>query len=483
MAETLVERVWAWLHETFPERQIYIRSDGRVQFFTFGPTLQATLAGLSLIFLGWVAFATVNVIFKDRIIAAKDHRYQQMQSAYENRVADLQLSYDEVNGALVSAEDKFKATADELQAKQGTIMHFLERKQQVDAALAGDGTFGPTLKSGTADASSLDGGTASDSLGATAPPTGMGGSDSDDDGGSSDLTVSPQPVKPQPRTAKPTHTSFLDLGGAVGRIAGALFGVSQPAPVQEATYARHPVLKLLAAQTNRVRRLSMNETNLMVRTQGEVADGVGEIQAVLRRTGINPTQFVQRIEASEGVGGPDIPLNSVHIEGISDGAFQQAYLNAYAVLDEMNQLLKGMRHVPLTTPVSGSQYDISSGFGPRVDPFTGHLAFHPGLDFAGPWGSIVRATAPGTVVWAGARGSYGNMVEIDHGFGIHTRYGHLSSILVHVGAKVAKGAPIGDLGSTGRSTGPHVHYEVWYDDVVRNPRKFIEAGRYVLQQE
>ena len=114
MAETLIERVWAWLHATFPERQVYIRSDGRVQFFTFGPTLQATLAGLSLIFLGWVAFASVNVIFKDRIIAAKDHRYQQMQSTYENRLADLQVSYDELNGALVSAEDTFKSTADQL---------------------------------------------------------------------------------------------------------------------------------------------------------------------------------------------------------------------------------------------------------------------------------------------------------------------------------------------------------------------------------
>jgi murein DD-endopeptidase MepM/ murein hydrolase activator NlpD len=72
------------------------------------------------------------------------------------------------------------------------------------------------------------------------------------------------------------------------------------------------------------------------------------------------------------------------------------------------------------------------------------------------------------------------MVEIDHGLGIRTRYGHLSSILVHVGAKVAKGAVIGKVGSTGRSTGPHVHYEVWYDDVVRNPNKFIEAGRHVL---
>ncbi len=98
MAETLVERIWAWLHATFPERQIYIRSEGRVQFFTFGATLQATLSGLALIFLGWVAFASVNVIFKDHIIASKDHRYQQMQSAYENRVADLQTSYDDLNG-------------------------------------------------------------------------------------------------------------------------------------------------------------------------------------------------------------------------------------------------------------------------------------------------------------------------------------------------------------------------------------------------
>ena len=99
MAETLIERAWTWLPATFPERQIYIRSHGRVQFFTFGSTLQATCAGLTLIFLGWVAFASVNVIFKDRIIAAKNHRYQEMQSGYENRVADLQGSYDELNGA------------------------------------------------------------------------------------------------------------------------------------------------------------------------------------------------------------------------------------------------------------------------------------------------------------------------------------------------------------------------------------------------
>ena len=102
-AKWITECIWGWLYETFPERQWYIRSDGRVQFFVFGPMLQATLSALSLIFLGWVAFATVNFVFKDQIIRAKDHRYQEMQSAYENRMADLQLSYDELSPALVAS--------------------------------------------------------------------------------------------------------------------------------------------------------------------------------------------------------------------------------------------------------------------------------------------------------------------------------------------------------------------------------------------
>jgi murein DD-endopeptidase MepM/ murein hydrolase activator NlpD len=468
MTETLAERVWAWLHETFPERQVYVRSDGRVQFFTFGPTLQATLAGLSLIFLGWVAFATVNVIFKDRIIAAKDHRYQQTVQTYETRVADLQVSYDEVNTALVSAEDKFKLTADELTAKQNTIIHFLDRKQQVDATLTKQ-----AVTTVADSAATIDKNAPGDSLDMTTPPSNLGGS--------SDLTVSPQPVKPQPRTAKPTHASLMGFGGAVGRIAGALFGKRQAAEISPETIARHPVLKQLAAQTERVRRLGTIQTALMTRTQSQVEEGVREIRTVLRRTGINPDQFAQRLNEAEGVGGPEIPLNSVQIEGIADSAFQEAYLRASAVLDQMNQLLTGMRHVPLTTPVSGSAFERTSGFGARVDPFTGRYAFHPGLDFAGPTGAIVHATAPGRVVWANARGSYGKMVEINHGYGIHTRYAHLQSILVQVGAKVAEGSPVGKLGSTGRSTGPHVHYEVWYDDVVRNPRNFIEAGRHVLQ--
>jgi murein DD-endopeptidase MepM/ murein hydrolase activator NlpD len=218
----------------------------------------------------------------------------------------------------------------------------------------------------------------------------------------------------------------------------------------------------------------------MAKTEGTLGRGVGNLRNVMRRAGINPDAFSRKIARAEGVGGPEIPLSQVRIEGISDPNFSQAYLGAAAVLDQLNGLSAALDHVPLTAPVSVASFDKSSGFGARVDPFTGRYAFHPGIDFAGPWGSTVHATAPGTVVFAGNRGGYGNMVEVDHGYGIHTRYGHLSTIIVRVGSHVGRGAGLGRVGSTGRSTGPHVHYEVWYDDVAKNPNNFIEAGRNVL---
>jgi len=484
MTETLLQRVWTWLHETFPERQIYIRSDGRVQFFTFGPSLQATLAGLTLIFLGWVAFATVNVIFKDRIIAANDHRYQQMQSAYENRMADLQLSYDELNGALVSAEDKCKATADAVQAKQNAISGFLSRETEAETAAGRNhGGSGAPLVFGGAPQDASDGVTVP--LGAP----GDGAQNGSDDAGSSALSVMPDTPAPQPRTGQPSaaqpgfwdrlfHKAASLVAPARDYVQARLAAPPARAQTIAAAYAQHPALKALAEQTERVAGLGDSETRLMTQTQGALSQGVGSLRAVIKASGLNPDQFARRVAAGEG--GPEISLDQVRIDGISDPGFTQAYLSAQAVLSELDSLTAAVRHVPLAMPVSDAQFDRSSGFGARIDPITGRYAFHPGIDFAGPWGAKVTSTAAGTVVFAGYRGGYGNMVEIDHGMGIHTRYGHLSAIMVRQGTRVNKGTDIGRVGSTGRSTGPHVHYEVLYDNAVRNPSSFIEAGRHVL---
>ncbi|MFO1247903.1 MAG: peptidoglycan DD-metalloendopeptidase family protein [Alphaproteobacteria bacterium] len=484
-----LERAWQWIHATFPERQIYIRSDGRVQFFTFGPSLQATLAGLTLIFLGWVAFATVNVIFKDRIIAAKDHRYQQMQAAYENRVADLQISYDELNGALVSAEDRFKATADSLQAKQNAIAGFLTRASQVQAAVGVRGGMPAPAQSSSMAMPSLAPlaarADAGKNYGAYAPDVEAPSDINADDAGSSQLMVMPGPAAPQPRTARPVKSSMLDhamhrFAALFKSVTASVHIAAHPVRDMPAAYAQHPALRALAEQTARVSHIGDSETMLMAKTEGALGQGVGSLRNVMRRTGINPDAFARKIASNEGVGGPEVSLDQVKIEGISDPGFTNAYLHASAVLNQLNGLSAAMDHVPLAMPVSTAAFDKSSGFGARVDPFTGRYAFHPGIDFAGPWGSVVHATAPGTVVFAGNKGGYGNMVEIDHGYGIHTRYGHLSTISVRVGTRLGKGGGLGRVGSTGRSTGPHVHYEVWYDDVVKNPNNFIEAGRHVL---
>src|SRR5262245_43383211 len=121
MMESLRQRAWGRVTAIFPERQIYIRSDGRVQFFALTSQMQALLAGGAVLFLGWVAFTSVNVIFKDSIFAAKERHFEQMQAFYETRIADLQLSYDELNSSLVLAQDRFKEIADGLDAKQQTL--------------------------------------------------------------------------------------------------------------------------------------------------------------------------------------------------------------------------------------------------------------------------------------------------------------------------------------------------------------------------
>jgi murein DD-endopeptidase MepM/ murein hydrolase activator NlpD len=149
-------------------------------------------------------------------------------------------------------------------------------------------------------------------------------------------------------------------------------------------------------------------------------------------------------------------------------------------LDKLAMLKQIISNLPLAYPISNPE--MQSTFGRRVDPFTGHLAFHSGLDMSGPAGTKIFSTADGKVSSAGYNGAYGNAVDIDHGYGVSTRYGHMSRILVKEGQEVHKGDLIGIQGSTGRSTGPHVHYEVRYRGQAMDPKNFLDAGRYVSQE-
>jgi murein DD-endopeptidase MepM/ murein hydrolase activator NlpD len=170
-------------------------------------------------------------------------------------------------------------------------------------------------------------------------------------------------------------------------------------------------------------------------------------------------------------GGPFVPVKLA----ADDQAFGRALSRVNLARAETSALSTTLLKVPLRKPIGG-EVDESSPFGVRTDPIVHEAAMHTGIDFRGDIGDPIRATASGTVTIAGWSGGYGKMVEIDHGNGLGTRYGHLSEIDVDVGDTVRAGAIIGKLGSTGRSTGPHVHYEVRVKGEAVDPQKFLDAG-------
>ncbi|SDN45797.1 Peptidase family M23 [Methylobacterium phyllostachyos] len=204
-------------------------------------------------------------------------------------------------------------------------------------------------------------------------------------------------------------------------------------------------------------------------------DEVRRLHGLIRRTGLDPARFDA---PSAGVGGPLVPLDSRVLDG---AGFEASLALARRTLADGERLRRTTAGLPLGRPIRGAA-TVSSPFGTRLDPFTRGLALHTGLDLKADYGEPARATAPGRVIAAEAAGGYGNMVEIDHGHGLTTRFGHLARIAVYPGQRVAAGDTIGSVGSTGRSTGAHLHYETRIDGVPVDPQRFLIAGATRAQQ-
>lgn len=185
--------------------------------------------------------------------------------------------------------------------------------------------------------------------------------------------------------------------------------------------------------------------------------------------------------AAAQTGGPLIAATSAEASATlrADQNFRSLF-SAWKKMDGegASAIGQGAIAIPSVQPVA--QMDYSSNFGVRSDPFRGTAAMHSGVDIRGPIGTPIYATADGIVAESGRRGGYGNLVEIDHGKGIATRYGHLSKLLVPTGARVTRGQVIGLMGSTGRSTGSHLHYEVRMDGRAVNPVPFLTSADYLL---
>ena len=211
-------------------------------------------------------------------------------------------------------------------------------------------------------------------------------------------------------------------------------------------------------------------------------DRVENLRAVLRMTGLSAEEVLQE-GSREAAGGPFISASEEDAFAAAldlEDDFSRRVARVAARVAEAEQLERAIDSTPLGVPV-GDTYRLSSNYGRRIDPVTGRPATHTGLDFAAYRLAPVAAAAPGQVTFVGWRGGYGRVVEIDHGHGFKTRYGHLQRATVQRGDTVAFGEQVGQMGSTGRSTGDHLHYEVWFKGQHYDPTEFLKAGNYVQQ--
>lgn len=236
----------------------------------------------------------------------------------------------------------------------------------------------------------------------------------------------------------------------------------------------------LLFEVSRLRKVEAESRDLLSKTHQIEQDA-----AALRTQMAQLGSMVNKLGVMAGV---DAPPPDPAIGGTGGGTVADRNASKIASLEEMNtrlsQLTEKSRQLtgifeqrrsllattPSIWPVRGY---LSDGFGNRTDPFTGQRDFHPGLDISAPLGTKVQAPADGTVVFVGVKGGYGNAITVDHGRGIMTHYGHLDAFNVRVGQAVRRGSIIGFVGSTGRSTAPHLHYEVWLNGSNQNPLQYI----------
>ncbi len=433
-----------------------------VRTIAVGPLTLWSLIAIVAICLVWGGAATLYLTFHDAMLGALAARQAEMQYAYEDRLAEARAALDRVASRQLLDQNSFEGKVHELLSRQAK----LEQRGSIVAALVDQASRDPLAGAPTrsAAASAVKTPSALSAIGAASP---LGPSDSVIDPSTQAFappapSLAPPPSAPKPRPveeprqhvslkADPERGAFADLAAA----------------------ADDPALDASA-------RLSQNAYSLdrMERRQaaalGEIDStarrGAARLAAVVAETGLSADALVAP-PAKGGVGGPFIPV----VVDADAPPFDQALAHAERDVALADRLSRLMPILPVRAPLIG-EAAVSSPFGYRRDPFLGFLALHPGVDLVQDYGAEIHATADGRVVHAGAMGGYGNMVEIDHGNGLATRYGHMSEVLVEEGQEVKAGAVLGRLGSTGRSTGPHLHYDVRVDGEPVDPERFLQAG-------
>jgi murein DD-endopeptidase MepM/ murein hydrolase activator NlpD len=397
--------------------------------FRLGPVTFWIAVGSVVVMAGWSLATGTYFAFHDDVLTRLIHRQKEQQYAYEDRIAELRAQIDRITSRQLLDQEQFEQKLEQIQRRQTT----LESRASTLAGVPDPTTTG-----------SIKG-----------RPTPL-----------PDLSPS-TPLKPSPISDTVIFTTPPDREARLESRALPPVAVRAAAAGKVMAVGVEGTLARLQASLDRV---ESRQTATLSALEERFDSKAKRIRSVLADLGLDAKKAPAGVQVA-AVGGPFVPFTLRK----DAGAFERQLYRVHLARLNAERLTLTLGAVPVRKPIMG-EIDMSSGFGVRSDPFLGRPAMHTGLDIRGSTGDPVRATANGTVESAGWSGGYGKMVELDHGNGFTTRYGHLSEIDVKVGQSIKIGQIIGRVGSTGRSTGPHLHYETRIEGDAVDPQKFLRAG-------
>jgi murein DD-endopeptidase MepM/ murein hydrolase activator NlpD len=391
-----------------------------------GPVAFWTIVGSLVAMAGWSAVTATYFAFRDDVLTRLLARQAQMQYAYEDRIADLRGQVDKLASRQLLDQEQVESKLEQIARRQATL-------ESRSSSLSSIGDPSPTGSIKT---------TPRPGAPVLLPQATPKPSPIND----TVILVPPPEREARLESRTPLNSVRVVAASTSAGIEGALTRLQ---------------LSLDRYEAHQVKTLNTLEESYDAKAR--------RMRGILADLGLDLGKIAPSLPPRAS-GGPFVPANASNLS-----AFERQVYRVKLVRGQVERLTRTLTAVPIRKPMTG-ELEWTSGFGMRADPFIRAPAMHTGLDIRADTGEPARATAAGTVTMAGWNGGYGKMVEVDHGNGFATRYAHLSAIDVEVGQAVRIGQVVGRVGSTGRSTGPHLHYETRVDGDAVDPQKFLRAG-------
>jgi len=417
------------------DRQLILRSKGRIRYIQVPAFLQVCGIILTGAFAAWVAHSSYTYVAHEKIISAKDAAIEARERANRSMRLELSEARRSFAEATVSLEQNHKGLVSLIGQNQA-LKGNLESLRVELARIGSEKKKTEAQKRRYREQAEVLAGRLND-------------------------------------TEEKNQTLAAELKNTGSQLADALADKSN---------ARKNGVRMsnrVSELENRLASLKEAQSELLERVADVSGSEINRLRTILASTGVKVDDLLKaQGGAAFAQGGPFEPAKNGKDDGVEE-SFDVALSTAGVRLDRLEALQKLMRNLPLAAPLD--YFYVSSKYGRRKDPINGSYAMHRGVDFGAKHRAVVMATAPGKVIYAGWKGKFGRFVAIDHGNGIITRYGHLRRIYVKLGEKVEFRTKIGQMGSSGRSTGVHLHYEIHVNKRSVDPLKFMKAGKNVFK--